>query len=167
MTISVSSKPPRAPLCWTRLIDVINKPMVIWPAVHIIVIFGLWSFETRNSIPCLYINVIFITNSPSLWFLRRVLCVYHSEHFFFFNVAFTKLGSNLYHEFPSFKDSQGEPFENIVGKEENAGNQHFLLFPQRFLLFSKQISTFELHSFCCLQMLSIYISPKVCLLIKN
>ena len=26
-------------------------------------------------------------------------------------------------------------FENIVGKEENAGNQHFLLFPQRFLPF--------------------------------
>ena len=26
-----------------------------------------------------------------------------------------------------------KPFENIVGKEENAGNQHFLLFPQCFL----------------------------------
>ena len=25
------------------------------------------------------------------------------------------------------------PFENIVGKGENAGNQHFLLFPQCFL----------------------------------
>ena len=24
------------------------------------------------------------------------------------------------------------PFENIVGKGENAGNQHFLLFPQCF-----------------------------------
>ena len=29
------------------------------------------------------------------------------------------------------------PFENIVGKEENAGNQHFLLFPQFFLSLSK------------------------------
>ena len=27
-----------------------------------------------------------------------------------------------------------KPFENIVGKGENAGNQHFLLFPQCFLL---------------------------------
>ena len=36
-------------------------------------------------------------------------------------------------------------FENIVGKEENAGNQHFLLFPHCFLLFTKQISTFESH----------------------
>ena len=34
-------------------------------------------------------------------------------------------------------------FENIVGKEENAGNKHFLLFPQCFLLFPKQISIFE------------------------
>ena len=25
-----------------------------------------------------------------------------------------------------------EAFENIVGKGENAGNQHFLLFPQYF-----------------------------------
>ena len=28
-------------------------------------------------------------------------------------------------------------FENIMGKEENAGNQHFLLFPQCFLPSSK------------------------------
>ena len=26
-----------------------------------------------------------------------------------------------------------EAFENILGKGENAGNQHFLLFPKRFL----------------------------------
>ena len=32
-----------------------------------------------------------------------------------------------------------EPFENIVKKGENGGNQHFLLFPQCFLSFSKQI----------------------------
>ena len=33
---------------------------------------------------------------------------------------------------PSLKKN---PFENIVGKGENTGNQHFLLFPQCFLLF--------------------------------
>ena len=33
-------------------------------------------------------------------------------------------------------------FENIVEKGENAGNQHFLLFPQCFLLFPTQISVF-------------------------
>ena len=32
-----------------------------------------------------------------------------------------------------------EPFENIVEKEENAGNQHFLLFPQCFLSYPEQI----------------------------
>ena len=32
--------------------------------------------------------------------------------------------------------------ENNVGKGENAGNQHFLLFPQHFPLFPKQISFF-------------------------
>ena len=36
-----------------------------------------------------------------------------------------------------------KPSENIVGKGENAGNQHFLLFPQCFLPFQKQISIFQ------------------------
>ena len=31
-----------------------------------------------------------------------------------------------------------DPLENIVGKGENAGNQHFLLFPQCFLPFTKK-----------------------------
>ena len=35
-----------------------------------------------------------------------------------------------------------KPFENIVGKGENAGNHHFLLFPC-FLHFPKQISIFQ------------------------
>ena len=33
-------------------------------------------------------------------------------------------------------------FENIVGKGENAGNQHFLLSPQSFLPFQNKISIF-------------------------
>ena len=33
-------------------------------------------------------------------------------------------------------------FENIVGKEENAGNQHFLLFPQCFQLYQRKKSLF-------------------------
>ena len=36
-----------------------------------------------------------------------------------------------------------KPFENIVGKEENAGNQHFLLFPQRFLPFKNKFQLFS------------------------
>ena len=49
-----------------------------------------------------------------------------------------------------------KPFENIVGKEENAGNQHFLLFLPYLLPFSKQISIFQAHLYCRLQMLSIW-----------
>ena len=32
-------------------------------------------------------------------------------------------------------------FENIVEKVENAGNQHFILFPQCFLPYQRQITT--------------------------
>ena len=42
-----------------------------------------------------------------------------------------------------------KPFENIVGKGENASNQHFLLFARCFLPFPKQINfpaTFNLSS---------------------
>ena len=44
-------------------------------------------------------------------------------------------------------------FENIMGKGENAGNQHFLFFPQCFLPFPTQISIFKSKLFCSLQML--------------
>ena len=44
-------------------------------------------------------------------------------------------------------------FEHTVDTEENDGNQHFLLFPQCFLSFSKQILIFRLHLLCHLQML--------------
>ena len=40
----------------------------------------------------------------------------------------------LYHTIPIFNDLVEEGFgKNTVGKGENAGNQHFLLFPQCFL----------------------------------
>ena len=51
-----------------------------------------------------------------------------------------------------------KPLENIVGKGENAGNQHFLLFPQCFLLFPIQILIFQSPLFCHLQVLSIWTS---------
>ena len=38
-------------------------------------------------------------------------------------------------------------FEKIVGKGENAGNQHFLLFPHCFQPFPKQTSIFQSQSF--------------------
>ena len=36
-------------------------------------------------------------------------------------------------------------FENIVGKGENAGHQHFFLFPLCFLFYQKQIPSFKAH----------------------
>ena len=53
-----------------------------------------------------------------------------------------------------------KPFENNVGKGENACNQNFLLFPQCFLPIPKRISVVRLHSFCRLQMCSIWTSFK-------
>ena len=42
----------------------------------------------------------------------------------------------LIHAIPTFNDLNKEAFKkNIVGKGENAGNQHFLLFQQCFLPF--------------------------------
>ena len=46
------------------------------------------------------------------------------------------------------------PFKSMVGKGENAGDQHFLLFPKCFLLFDRQISSFELDLICRLQLVS-------------
>ena len=55
----------------------------------------------------------------------------------------------LYHTIPTIYDlGKKKPFENTVGRE-NAGNQHFLLFPQCFVFpFPTQISIFQFDSFC-------------------
>ena len=60
-----------------------------------------------------------------------------------------------------------KPFENIVEKGENAGNQHFLLFQQYFLPLPRQISAFESHLFCRLQILSVWSRSKFCHLVKS
>ena len=49
----------------------------------------------------------------------------------------------LYHTIPTFDDPGNYPFENNVGKGENAGNHHFLLLPSCFLTSKKQISVSE------------------------
>ena len=49
-----------------------------------------------------------------------------------------------------------KPLENIVAKGENAGNQHFLLFPQ--CLSPLQIESIEFH---CLQTLSNWNKGKI------
>ena len=54
-----------------------------------------------------------------------------------------------------------------MGKGENAGKQHFLLFPQCFRSFSNQISIVWLYLFSCLQMFSIWTNLKLCCLVKE
>ena len=49
-----------------------------------------------------------------------------------------------------------KPFENILGKVENAGHQHFVLFPQCFLTYQRQIHSLEPYSNCHLQMYTIW-----------
>ena len=42
-------------------------------------------------------------------------------------------GLTLYHTIPTFNNLEKKPFENFVGKGENAGNQPIVLFQQCFL----------------------------------
>ena len=49
-----------------------------------------------------------------------------------------KQGLTLYHTIPHFNDPKQKTFEIIVGKGENAGNQHFVLFPQCFIVKKKK-----------------------------
>ena len=54
---------------------------------------------------------------------------------------------NPYNTIPTFNEPEKETFfENIVGKGENAGYQHFLLFLQCFLPISKRTSVLKLLS---------------------
>ena len=43
--------------------------------------------------------------------------------------------------------------ENSVGKEENAGNEHFLLFPKCFQAYLNEKLSFQEHSICRPQIL--------------
>ena len=52
----------------------------------------------------------------------------------------------LYHTIRLSTQLRKEAFENILGKGENAGYQHFLLFLKCFLPFPKQISNFSVAS---------------------
>ena len=60
-----------------------------------------------------------------------------------------------------------KPFENIVGKEENAGNQHFLLFLQCSLFYPEKKLPFGSPLICRLQMLWIWTGLKIFRLVKS
>ena len=65
-----------------------------------------------------------------------------TAHFFF----------TLYLKILTFNHPEKEAFEDIEEKGENAGTQHFLFFPHCFLLCLIQISIFESHLLCRLQL---------------
>ena len=62
-----------------------------------------------------------------------------------FSLYFTLITGELTlcHTTATFNNPEKKGFENILGKGEIAGNQHFLLFPQCFLPFQAQISIFK------------------------
>ena len=53
------------------------------------------------------------------------------------------------------KDPEREVVRTHCGKGENAGNQHFLLFPQCFQTYQRQKSSLDLLVLSHLQMLSV------------
>ena len=53
----------------------------------------------------------------------------------------------LYYYLPHNPDDPKE--ENTVGKGENTGNQHFLLFPQCFLLYQREKSFYQFKIVIC------------------
>ena len=67
----------------------------------------------------------------------------------------------LYQTITTFNDLENKAFQKYCGKGENAGNHHFLHFPQYFLPFLRHISFFLSLSFCRLQMLSIWTSLNI------
>ena len=67
----------------------------------------------------------------------------------------------------SLRPKRKDPFQNIVEQGENAGNQHFLLFPQCFLPQERQLKCFQVQKDYRLQMLSNWTMPTSCLLVKG
>ena len=79
---------------------------------------------------------------------------------FFPGVYYEEMGNNITSLITTqsrlFMTLRKKPFENIVGKGENAVYQHFLHFPQCFLPFPEQILIVWSHLFCRLQILWIW-----------
>ena len=81
------------------------------------------------------------------------LILYHATIFIQLEALVALFLLTPYHITPTFMTLRKETFENILGKGENAGNQHFLHFPKCFQPYPTQISVFHPHLFCLLQML--------------
>ena len=88
----------------------------------------------------------------------------------FFNNSFLHLSKGaltLYHTIPTFNDPEKKAFWNHCMKRRKCLVPAFSSFPRMFSTFPKQISFFQSHLFCCLQMLSIWMCPKILLFGKE
>ena len=59
---------------------------------------------------------------------------------FFLQKLVTECDLTIYHTISTLMTLRKKSFENIERKGENAGNQHFLLFPQYFLKYQSEKS---------------------------
>ena len=93
--------------------------------------------DTLTAEPILFAvaNPLFIVNGSFKCIYTGIIC--HGDVFYYITVLkrFTTQSRLL-------KTLKMKPFENIVGRGENADNQHFLLFPQCFLPIPERISVF-------------------------
>ena len=83
-------------------------------------------------------------------------------------ILFSGNGLTLYHTISTSNDlMRKRPFENVVGKGENAGNQHFLLFQHVSYPSHIKFQFFNSQLFCHLEILSILTSLKFCHSVKS
>ena len=92
---------------------------------------------------------------------------YNCNKFIFENVCLTPYNQSKAGCIQIFTTPEKKAFENIARKGENAGNQHFLLFPQCFLPNQQYKSSFELPLKCHLQILLIWTGLKFCRLVTS
>ena len=94
--------------------------------------------------------------------------------FFIINVSYSALPNCKILDLPKLKEIADDKInvtgkmtfvlgkvENIVGKGEKAGYQHFLLFSQYFCIDQRQLFPFESYIFCGLKMLRIWLTIKI------
>ena len=124
--------------------------MVIWICFIYCIVFKITSvyFHLYCSSQCTYPYFhIFFQRFPERYSFNATGCFPTISLLTLYSIGFI------------YTHQQQTPFENIVGNEEITRNEWFLLFPQCFLYFPNQISVFESHLFCQLQMLWIWTSP--------
>ena len=129
------------------------------------------SYPTKHFWYCPYwkqCKATFVTQNVKFLSQNRKYCgkkrKVDNQHFLFSHYLFKSAlywgCLSLYHTIPLLMTLRRKAFENIVGKGENADNEHFLLFPQYFLLYHREKSSYWKYSNCHLQMFSIWTSLK-------